>query len=126
MTLQATPSLVPLGPGRHVDLTLKLARGKDVKGPATIRLKAPWTVQGLSAESLSIPDDVDSGTMRLSCSPEFRGPPSSEIALIATSAGPVPNDPVTAQATVTVLAENLPRFATSSTTTVNSSQSSPR
>jgi hypothetical protein len=126
MTLQASPSLVPLGPGRHLDLAVKLTRGKEVKGPATIRLHVPWMVQGLSAELLTIPKDADSGTLRLSCSTEFHGPPSAEIALVATSAGPVPNDPVTAQTTITILTEDITTSATSTTSAANSSQSSSR
>jgi len=118
MSIQTTSAMITLGPKRSVDIPVKLSRGKGVTGPVRVELVVPWSVRGLTAEPLTFSRDQAAATMRLHCNSTFESPPTAVVNLNATTPGPVANDPVTAQASLTIRSES----STHSPTVVDSSR----
>ncbi len=101
--LEAGRTSVAASSGKTVDVPVKVRRGKDVAGPVHVELIAPEWLRGLSAQPLVLNEGDDEGTLRIVCGASVDAPRTAQVVLRARSGS---RDPVTAEATLTVVVES--------------------
>jgi hypothetical protein len=102
--LEVLRSSVSAAPGKVLEVPIKIARAKQLDGPVRIQLALTKTIRGISADSLVLSKGQDTGRLRIVCDATLALPPRASMVIHATAL--FAGDPVTAEATVIVVAES--------------------
>jgi hypothetical protein len=84
LSVQAEHSSLACSPASEVAVRVRLARGKSLTGPAKVELIVPRHMQGISADAVAVPPEVDGAELRVRCAAIF-GPLNMPLTIRATS-----------------------------------------
>jgi hypothetical protein len=94
-------TIVPV-PGQAIELPLKIARGKDLKGAVKVEVIVPAHMTGIQAEPITVAGDKNAGTLAIRF-PAKLGPMNAPLVIRATATEN--GKPVIAEAKLEVLAD---------------------
>jgi hypothetical protein len=103
--LEVGRASVAVAPESTSEIPVKIARGKGVEVPVRVEIVSSPTLRGISAEPLILNIDREEATLQIKCGPDIAGFGTGRVVLRATAL--VGGDPVTAQASLTIVADPL-------------------
>jgi hypothetical protein len=105
--LEVGRASVAVAPGRTLEIPVKIARGKGLEVPVRVEIVPSPMLRGLSAEPLIVNTDREEATLEIKCGPDIGRFETGRVLLRATAL--VGGDPVTAQASLTIVPDALLR-----------------
>jgi hypothetical protein len=82
--LKAAKGSLAAASGQSVELSVQVARGKGLDGPAKIELLNAAQLRGISAEAIEVPAGKAEGTVTIRFAKDFRGPVNMPLVFRAT------------------------------------------